>query len=159
MGICTKVLQSPDLTLLVVQGAPCSAAAVLFEMGHTWVGRPTSLHMPFTRCWEGQMLVDGNRGMVEQLVQWQRHKQSCVRRCSASGCSGQHPQGGHAHACSTHSLLSVTPNSTATASSLLTTHTHCSGVSPAAGANGAGVEMDRPSRPFQLHGPSRSGVS
>jgi hypothetical protein len=32
-----------------------------------------SLHMLFTQCWEGQMLVDGNKEMVEQLVQQQRH--------------------------------------------------------------------------------------
>ena len=64
MGICMKVLQLPNLTLLVVQGVPCSAMAVLFEMGHTWVGRPTSLHVPFAQCWEGRMLVDGNRRMV-----------------------------------------------------------------------------------------------
>ena len=65
MGICMKVLQLPNLTLLVVQGMLCSVVAVLFETGHTWVGQPMSLHAPFTQCWEGQMSVDGNRRMVE----------------------------------------------------------------------------------------------
>jgi hypothetical protein len=60
-----KVLRSPGLTLLVVQGMPCSAAAFLFKTGHAWVGQLTSLHAPFTHHWEGQMSVDGNREMME----------------------------------------------------------------------------------------------
>ena len=51
----------------------CLAVAFLFEIGHAWVGQLMSLHMLFTQCWEGQMLVDGNKEMVEQLVQQQRH--------------------------------------------------------------------------------------
>ena len=43
----------------------CLAVAFLFEIGHAWVGQLMSLHMLFTQCWEGQMLVDGNREMME----------------------------------------------------------------------------------------------
>jgi hypothetical protein len=48
-----KVLRLPNLTLLVIQGAPCSAGAVLFETGHAWVGQLTSLCALFTQHWEG----------------------------------------------------------------------------------------------------------
>ena len=68
MEICTKVLQSPSLTLLVVQGTLSLAAAFLFETGRTWVRQPMSLHVPFTQPWEGQMSVDGNKEMMGRLV-------------------------------------------------------------------------------------------